>query len=49
MKTCTPVKVLELSVHQRLLLELSVHQRLLLELSAQHGLKEKRQSLPKWQ
>jgi len=59
MRTCTPVKILELSVHPRLLLGLSVHPRLLLGLSVhprlllglsvQHGLKEKRQSLPKRQ
>ena len=59
MRTCTPVKVLELSaqhalplvllVQRDLPLVLSVQHALLLVLSAQHGLKEKRQSLPKWQ
>jgi hypothetical protein len=49
MRTCTPVKVLELSAQHALLLELSAQHALPPELSAQHGRKEKRQSLPKWQ
>ncbi len=49
MRTCTPVKVLELSAQHALPLVLLVQRDLLLVLSAQHALKEKRQSIPKWQ
>ena len=59
MRTCTPVKVLELLAQHALPLVLSaqhalplvllVQHALPLEPSAQHALKEKRQSIPKWQ
>ena len=49
MRTCTPVKVLVLLVQHALLLEPSAQHALPLEPSAQHALKEKRQSIPKWQ